>query len=152
MPLWTCAECDNDDNAAEDVCDACGEPRAAVPAADSSPLAGFVVGLVLSCEGVPGKDRLKLLSVDIGRAAPVPIVTNAPNISASGVRLVIATIGARVGDVVVKRTSVGGVQSEGIVADSPMLGWTGGGAGNAALLPDSCAVGSAPPSTRPRLK
>jgi hypothetical protein len=36
-----------------------------------------------------------------------------------------------------KPLTVGGVTSEGMLCDAPMLGWVGGGAGAAALLPDS---------------
>ena len=50
----------------------------------------------------------------------------------------------------VKKTSVGGVLSEGMLCDSRMLGWTGGAAGVAAQMPASLAVGDAPPRTKPR--
>ncbi len=55
------------------------------------------------------------------------------------------------GEVVVKKASVGGVVSEGMLCDAPMLGWTGGGAGTAALVPDSFALGATPPDKRPRM-
>ena len=54
----------------------------------------------------------------------------------------------------VKKATVGGVPSEGMLCDAPMLGWKGGGADCAALLPDdahSFAPGDAPPPERPRL-
>ena len=50
----------------------------------------------------------------------------------------------------VKKASVGGVLSEGMLCDSYMLGWKGGGRGMAAILPDSCEVGSVPPDSKPR--
>ena len=53
-------------------------------------------------------------------------------------------------DVEVKRTSVGGVLSDGMFCDSRMLGWAGGGAGVAAQVPDSIAIGEAPPREKPR--
>ena len=68
-------------------------------------------------------------------------------------RVVIATVGAVVEskgeETVVKKTTVGGKPSEGIVCDNPMLGWTGGGAGAAALLPEEFNPGDAPPEQRP---
>ena len=68
-----------------------------------------------------------------------------------GTRLVVATVGAIVNEEPVKKASVGGVTSEGMLCDNPMLGWTGGGAGIAAVVPESFAVGDTPPSKRPRM-
>ena len=42
--------------------------------------------------------------------------------------------------------------SDGMFCDSRMLGWSGGGSGVAAQLPDSYDIGSAPPSSKPRPK
>jgi len=50
----------------------------------------------------------------------------------------------------VTKANVGGVISEGMLCDSRMLGWIGGAQGVAVNLPDSCDVGSAPPSSKPR--
>eukprot|EP01116_Phalansterium_solitarium_P008539 TRINITY_DN22459_c0_g1_i1.p1 TRINITY_DN22459_c0_g1~~TRINITY_DN22459_c0_g1_i1.p1 ORF type:complete len:175 (+),score=62.01 TRINITY_DN22459_c0_g1_i1:80-604(+) len=150
---WECTECMQENTAADAVCVACETPRPAADVADAeddSRYKGFVVGLVLSAEPVEGKDKLLELKVDIGAAAPLPVVTNAPNVS-TGSRIIVATVGATVGDVTVKKAKVGGVTSEGIVCDPTMLGWVGGGAGNAALVPDSFAPGQRPPERRPRL-
>lgn len=75
-------------------------------------------------------------------------------------RLAVAPVGSTVlnpdGDddddevVTVRKTSVGGVLSEGIFLDSVMLGWTGGAAGVAAQMPNSIPRGTAPPSRKPR--
>jgi len=54
-------------------------------------------------------------------------------------------------EIEVKEASVGGVKSAGMLCDAPMLGWSGGGAGNAALVPDSFAPGDGAPNKRPRL-
>ena len=160
MSSWVCAECENENDAARAECEACDAARPAAAAAagagasaGGAARAGFVVGLITECAGVPGKDKLKQLRVDVGAAAggALQVVTSAANV-AVGLRVVVATVGATVGDDVVKRTTVGGVVSEGMLCDNGMLGWSGGGAGNAALLPESCAVGSAPPEARPRLK
>ena len=64
----------------------------------------------------------------------------------------IATVGSELKDgEKVKKASVGGVVSEGMCCDGPMLGWVGGGAGTAALLPESFNPGDTPPTSRPRL-
>jgi len=154
---WECPECAQENEAADAVCCACDAPRPAPGDDGESRFAGYAVGLVLSCESVAGKDRLKALSVDVGAAdgRALAIVTNASNVEA-GVRVVVAKAGARVpdgsgGELQVKKTSVGGVVSEGMLCDPPMLGWVGGGAGNAALVPDSFALGAPPPDKRPRL-
>ena len=57
-------------------------------------LAGYLAGLVLECEGVKGKDKLKELKVDVGQDEPLTIVTNAANVEV-GKRVVVATIGHR---------------------------------------------------------
>jgi tRNA-binding EMAP/Myf-like protein len=155
MASWTCPACDFDGNEPSDLaCVNCEEPR---PAAASPSAAGdapsafdhYAVGLIVACDDIAGKDKLKKCVVDIGAAEPVHVVTNAPN-AKPGLRVVVALPGAVVGDVVVKRTQIGGVPSNGMLCDSPMLGWSGGGAGTAATLPDSVPLGSKPPACRPR--
>ena len=85
-------------------------------------LAGYLAGLVLECEGVKGKDKLKELKVDVGQDEPLTIVTNAANVEV-GKRVVVATIGAELKDESkVKKAMVGGVTSEGMLCDGPMLG------------------------------
>eukprot|EP00854_Cymbomonas_tetramitiformis_P003929 gene3929-4895_t len=115
---------------------------------------GFVVGLVLALNDVANKDKLKELQVDVGASEPLNIVTNAPNIK-EGVRVVVAKEGATVtcdgNEIVVAKATVGGCKSEGMLCDAPMLGWSGGGAGAAALVPDTFEVGSQPPPSRPRM-
>lgn len=157
---WACEECGEADNdASSSACAACDAPRPAPavsvsPADDDDPLSGLLVGLVLSSAPVAGKDKLHALCVDVGRDAPLSVVTNAAN-AAEGARVVVAPVGASLrsgGDVVVvKKQAVGGVVSEGVLCDAPALGWTGGGAGAAALVPASFAIGSRPPASRPRM-
>ena len=66
--------------------------------------------------------------------------------------MVVATVGAELKDGdKVKRAPVGGVMSEGMLCDGPMLGWAGGGAGTAVLLPNTFKPGDKPPGSRPRL-
>ena len=92
----------------------------------------FKTGLVLECEDVPKKDKLKKLLVDVGGPDPLTIVTNAGNVGSRtvGMRVVVACVGAELRDgEKVKRAPVGGVTSEGMLCDGPMLGWAGGGQG-----------------------
>lgn len=53
---------------------------------------------------------------------------------------------------VVKKTAVGGVMSEGMLCDSRMLGWQGGAEGIAVQIPESFEIGACPPSSKPRLQ
>ncbi|EKX37083.1 hypothetical protein GUITHDRAFT_145313 [Guillardia theta CCMP2712] len=115
---------------------------------------GLVVGKVLECEKIANKDKLKKLVVDIGGDEQIQVVTNAPNV-VEGSNVIVATIGSKVQldgeDVEVKEATVGGEKSQGMLCDSVMLGWSGGGAGNAALVPDTFSPGDAPPEKRPRM-
>mmetsp|Transcript_48682 Transcript_48682/g.72240 ORF Transcript_48682/g.72240 Transcript_48682/m.72240 type:complete len:188 (+) Transcript_48682:174-737(+) len=84
----------------------------------------------------------------------IMVVTSASNVR-EGSRIVVAPIGSSFlgpeGESrLVKRATIGGVISEGMFCDSHMLGWSGGGKGVAAQVPDSFPIGSAPPSSKPR--
>eukprot|EP00405_Crypthecodinium_cohnii_P001964 CAMPEP_0194764180 /NCGR_PEP_ID=MMETSP0323_2-20130528/21496_1 /TAXON_ID=2866 ORGANISM="Crypthecodinium cohnii, Strain Seligo" /NCGR_SAMPLE_ID=MMETSP0323_2 /ASSEMBLY_ACC=CAM_ASM_000346 /LENGTH=174 /DNA_ID=CAMNT_0039690715 /DNA_START=65 /DNA_END=589 /DNA_ORIENTATION=+ len=142
---WTCeCEYENEPDAME--CAAC---EAARPKFVDPKFENFVVGLIQTVAAVPGKDKLKVVEVDVGEEKALQIVTNAGNVK-EGSRVVVAKVGAIVNDEPIKKGNVGGQMSEGMLCDGPMLGWTGGGAGAAALLPDSFEVGGPPPDQRPR--
>ena len=71
------------------------------------------------------------------------------------VRIVVAPVGSTVvdesgEDLLIQKTSVGGVMSEGMLCDARILGWVGGAEGIAAQIPDSFPLGSAPPASKPR--
>jgi tRNA-binding EMAP/Myf-like protein len=158
---WVCASCECENGGGEDSCEACGEERpAAAPGGDGGGGGGVVsesiiVALIMDLAPVPGKDKLRVATLNVGRGEPVAVVSSAPNLSV-GARCVVALPGATVTvegeEVVVKAAAVGGVRSGGMLCDAPMLKWAGGGSGNAALVPDSFAPGDAPPAARPRLK
>ena len=138
------------------TCDSCGEAAPASSAALPPSNNLICVGVIASLAPVPGKDKLRALMIDVGAAdGPVSIVTSAPNV-AVGARVIVALPGAAVTiegeEIQVKAATVGGVKSAGMLCDAPMLKWVGGGAGLAALVPDTFAVGAAPPATKPRLK
>ena len=103
--------------------------------------------MVKSVEAI--SDKLKACCIDVGQSE-VTIVTNAGNV-AEGSRVVVAMVGAVVDEMPLQKRNVGGRTSEGMLCDAPMLGWVGGGAGAAALVPESFAPGSRPPERRPRL-
>lgn len=148
---WTCSECEYV-NESGDTCEACDAPRADAKGAanddEQQPFEGYKVGLIVGCEEVTGT-KLKKIQVDVGASEPIDVVTNAPNVK-EGIRIVVACAGATVDGVKIKRTQISGIPSNGVVCDSVMLGWTGGGAGTAVTLPESFAVGTAPPPQRPR--
>ena len=154
---WTCKECEYENEAGASECEACGEARpqdAAGADAGGDPDDAYfnvVVGVVLEVAPVPNKDKLLALQVDVGGGTTVPIVTNAGNV-AEGSRIVVAKVGATINETPVKKANVGGAISEGMLCDAPMLGWVGGGAGAAALVPESFAAGARPPESRPRMK
>ena len=114
----------------------------------------YVVGLVITCEAVAGKDRLKVVTVDIGNGVVLTIATNAPNIR-EGTRTCVAVVGSTIEiagqSEVVKKTNVGGIISEGMICDSVMLGWAGGAAGLAVQIPASYELGATAPTSKPRM-
>jgi hypothetical protein len=54
-------------------------------------------------------------------------------------------------EIVIKKSMVGGVLSEGMFCDSRMLGWVGGSEGVAQQIPDTVPIGDRPPSSKPML-
>ena len=122
---WNCPECDYENDGADQTCSACDAARpeassAAEPSDD--PYANLVVGKVLECEDAAG-GKLKKLSVDVGAAEPLQVVTNATNVK-EGVRVVVACVGAVVGGITIKRTQVQGIPSNGCcVTRWPLADW-----------------------------
>jgi tRNA-binding EMAP/Myf-like protein len=105
----------------------------------------FVVGHVIDCSNVSGKSNLKRCEIDIGAEEPIVVVSNAPNVR-QDTHTVVALVGTEVeidGEmVVVKKTSVGSIMSEGILCDTLMLGWGSGSVGNCVQVPMSFVAGS----------
>jgi tRNA-binding EMAP/Myf-like protein len=119
-------------------------------------ISAYKVGLVESLEesGGKGTKALKICQVNIGGEDTIQVVTSAPNVRLES-RLAVAPIGSTVlgsnGEgMKVTKTSVGGVTSEGIFCDSRMLEWEGGSVGIAAQMDKALALGSQPPSHKPR--
>ena len=62
-----------------------------------------------------------------------------------------ATVGTIVEDVEVKKMSVGGTISEGMLCDSKMLSWAGGAEGLCVQVPPTCSPGDPAPTSKPRM-
>ncbi|CAD2220652.1 hypothetical protein AGDE_00716 [Angomonas deanei] len=146
---WVCADCEYENEEADATCAACEAPKpVAAPTAEDDEYHQFKVGEILECADVPNA-KLKHLKVRVEAETVLDVVTAATNV-AVGQRVVIACEGAVVKGETVVKTNVKGVPSRGMVCDSTMLGWAGGGAGAAVVLPDSYAIGTRPPASRPR--
>lgn len=124
-----------------------------------SDVSQYKVGLIQSVneaasKGAGGK-ALRVCTVDVGEdSGVITVVTSAPNVR-DGSRVAVAPAGSTVmteagEELTVKRTSVGGIMSEGMLCDSRMLGWSGGASGIAVQIPESFPLGSSPPPTKPR--
>ena len=119
----------------------------------------YKVGVVLSIVELPtkkGGKPLRSCKVDLGNETIICVVTSAANVRDNS-RIVVAPVGSSVLDasgeeMEIKKTSKGGVMSEGMFCDSFMLGWKGGAKGVAATLPESFAAGAPPPDEKPRPK
>jgi len=124
----------------------------------------YSVGCILAVEPVQKQKDLKRILVDIvgdqDESKAIRVVTNAKHVDV-GDRIVVALVdaivpaGARLDEdsnaVQIRPTSIAGIMSYGMLCDSVMLGWAGGAKGVAQKMPDSCQLGSHPPSSRPRL-
>ncbi|KDO24172.1 hypothetical protein SPRG_10600 [Saprolegnia parasitica CBS 223.65] len=144
---WVCDECEQENTGDDAECVACENPR---PTA--SPYAGYKVARVVGVEAIP-KTKLRAVKVQVDDATELTIVTNARVDAGEERHIVVATIGSTVTidgeEVEVKKATVGGRKSEGMLVDAPMLGWKGGAAGAAVFLPNTFAIGSEPPASRP---
>ncbi|KAG5478445.1 hypothetical protein LSCM4_04678 [Leishmania orientalis] len=153
MPSWVCPECEYENEEGDATCAACEADRptavqAATAADGDDAYAHIHVGVIVECEDVP-KTKLKRLKVDVGQEERIPVVTVAANVK-QGDHVVVACVGAEVKGETVTKTTVKGYPSQGILCDAGMLGWVGGGAGAAVILPESFAAGARPPNSRPR--
>jgi len=119
----------------------------------------FKIGLIQSVDECgscrKGGKALKACTVDIGESSPITVVTSAT--IRVGSRIIVAPTGSIFIDeegesIEVTKASVGGVISEGMLCDSRMLGWSGGGKGVAVQIPDEFKIGSSPPASKPRPK
>jgi len=90
------------------------------------PCTGVVVAEILEVARHPNADRLSLCRVNVGEPAPLSIVCGAPNVAA-GMRVPCALVGARLSgadgaEFEIKRSSLRGVDSQGMLCSAKELG------------------------------
>jgi phenylalanyl-tRNA synthetase beta chain len=103
---------------------------------------GVVAGRLLGLEPLSGRDHLKVCRVDVGRAAPVDVVTGAPNV-AVGQTVPVALPGA----VLAGGRGLGvaefqGVRSEGMLCSANELGISTAEGEGLMVLPEPLAPGT----------
>ena len=84
-------------------------------------LDGVFVAEIVAAEKHPDADKLKVCTVDIGRAELLQIVCGAPN-ARVGLKAPLATVGTRVGEITIKPAKLRGVESNGMLCSSRELG------------------------------
>lgn len=102
---------------------------------------GVVVGKVVSREKHPNADKLSVCMVDLGDGRPVQIVCGAPNVAA-GQTVPVAAAGAILGgEFVIKKTSIRGQESNGMICSKSELGFEEGKSDGIWILDDSVQAG-----------
>ncbi|HUQ74458.1 MAG TPA: phenylalanine--tRNA ligase subunit beta [Burkholderiales bacterium] len=81
---------------------------------------GVVVGEIVAVERHPNADKLTVCTVDVG-GEKLKVVCGAPNVR-KGMKAPLARIGARLPGLEIKRASLRGVESEGMLCSSRELG------------------------------
>ncbi len=111
------------------------EVEAVEPAAP--PFDGVVVARIESVAPHPNADRLRLCTVDAGQRERLSIVCGAPN-AAAGMKAPLALVGAKLpGGLEIKRASVRGIESAGMLCSERELGISDDAAGLMALAADA---------------
>lgn len=81
----------------------------------------LIIGEVIECKMHPDSDHLHVCKVSIG-AEVLNIVCGAPNVR-EGLKVIVAQVGAKLpGDVTIKKGSIRGVESEGMLCSMAELG------------------------------
>lgn len=102
---------------------------------------GVVVGHVVGCSNHPRADRLSVCQVDIGAPDLAKIVCGAPNVAA-GQKVAVILPGHTLPDGTgIERTSIRGVESEGMICSEVELD-LGTDAEGILVLPAACRVGA----------
>jgi len=114
------------------------EVENAVPAAP--PFSDVVVARIERVDAHPNADRLRVCQVDAGGTGRLQIVCGAPN-AAAGMNVPCALVGARLPrGLTIAKTTVRGVESEGMLCSATELG-IGDDASGLLALPDDAPVG-----------
>lgn len=105
-----------------------------------APIADMVVGYVALCKPHPDSDHMSCCKVDIGTGELLDIVCGAPNV-AEGQKVAVAPVGAKLPDgTVIKKASLRGQPSCGMICSERELGLTEDHSG-ILVLPDTLDVG-----------
>jgi phenylalanyl-tRNA synthetase beta chain len=111
-------------------------------------LEGVVIGEVISCEGHPNADKLKVTRVNTGNGNILQIVCGAPNV-ATGQKVAVALAGATLyageKSIVIKETRIRGELSEGMICAEDELGL--GDSHDGIMVLNSDAVPGSPASS-----
>jgi len=99
-----------------------------------------VVAEVLSVEAHPDADKLRVCQVASGEGEPLQIVCGAPNVRA-GLKVPLAEVGGRIGDMKLKKAKLRGVPSHGMLCSARELGLSDEHQG-LMELPDDAPVGT----------
>ncbi len=84
---------------------------------------GVVVGKIVSTRKHPDADKLSICGVDIGGGAPISIVCGAPNVDVN-IFVPVATVGSLlVNGVTIKKSSIRGFESNGMLCSKQELGF-----------------------------
>ena len=83
-------------------------------------VSGLTIGKILSCEMHPDSDHLHVCLVDIGKET-LQIVCGAPN-ARVGLKVIVATVGAKLPDGEIKKGKLRGVESFGMLCSIEELG------------------------------
>ncbi len=86
----------------------------------ATPFAGVVVGEILAVERHPNADRLTVCAVSTGKEK-LQVVCGAPNVRV-GMRAPLALVGAKLGDLEIKKSNLRGVESHGMLCSARELG------------------------------
>lgn len=81
---------------------------------------GLVVGYVKECSMHPNSDHLHVCQVDLGDETK-QIICGAPNVD-KGQHVIVAPVGARLGDIVIKKATLAGLESNGMICSLAELG------------------------------
>jgi phenylalanyl-tRNA synthetase beta chain len=106
-------------------------------APSAPPFTGVVVATITAVTQHPDADRLRVCTVDAGTRAPLQIVCGAPN-AAAGMRVACAMEGAMLpGGQAIRRTTMRGVESQGMLCSARELGLSDDAAGLVELPADA---------------
>lgn len=105
--------------------------------AAAPPFSGVVVAKIEAVDPHPNADRLRICTVDAGTGSLLPIVCGAPN-AAAGMKVPCAMIGAELpGGFAIRKASVRGVDSYGMLCSAQELGIDDDASGLLALPADA---------------